>query len=111
MSNPWTDSATNDVLYPDDLEGYGPLSVVSDPVDADEIPNDNAKYGQFGKAGDGVEAEWIATPRQLRAALGALFEKQDGYPVTFEVTEASRGPRDDSEWTFDVKAIDPETDL
>lgn len=111
MTNEWTRSATKDVLYPDDLEGYGPLSVVSDPTDADDVPSENAKYGLFAETGDGVEPDWMATPKQLRAALGALFEKQDGYPITFEVIEASSGPRDDSEWTFDVKAIDPEVDL
>jgi hypothetical protein len=111
MSNEWTNSATNDVLYPDDLAGYGPLSVDSEPIEAEDVPSENAKYGTFAKTAEGVEPDWIATPRQLRVAIGQMYDNQGGLPVTFDVLEAERGPRDDSEWTFEVKPIDPETDL
>lgn len=107
MTNEWTKSATNEVLYPDDLAGYGPLEVVEGPIEAEEANSENAQYGKFAVLGDGNEPDFMATPRQLRAALGALFEKQDGYPLTFEVLEAEKGPRDDSEWRFEVEAIDP----
>lgn len=106
MTNEWTESATNEVLYPDDLEGYGPLEVVSQPMPADDVPNENARYGKFGKLGDANDAEWFAAPRQLRAAIGAVFTKQDGLPVCFEVLDAEKGPQDDSEWSFEIRSIE-----
>lgn len=107
--NPFVAATRKAVYYPDELQDLGTVDLVSpEPVEAEEVPEDDAKHGDFVKVvhsmnGEASEA-WIAAPRDLQRAL-ADARAEPGH--TFQVRDAERGDRAHSEWKFKV-AHDPE---
>jgi len=106
MSNAWSDSATKDVLYPDDLPGYGPVQVVSEPIEAEDVPSEEARYGLFAELGGDSPPQYMATPIQVRSLIGDAVESEGGLPVVVEVFEAERGPSDDDPWEIDGRVVE-----
>lgn len=104
MTNPFEEHATKACYYPDDFVGMPPVRLVSEaPVPADEVPHDEAKFGDWievrvGKA-DSASKAWMACPRALSKSLG-VKEAEPGH--LFEVTEAKRGNEDHSPWKLRV---------
>lgn len=110
MSNPFKDATTKAVYYPDELPDVGTVRLESEaPVPAEDVPEDDAKHGDFVKVtrgtadGDGTEV-WLAAPRDLVRALGEA-EAEPGH--LFQVRSADRGDRAHDPWKFKV-AHDPE---
>ena len=102
----WRSSATTDVLFPDDLEGCGPLQVVGEPLDADEAETDTVRYGTVALLdGDHHDAEYLVAPRQLRELIADAW-RDDVDAATFEVLSAEKGPADDDEWEIDGRVIE-----
>lgn len=107
MSNPYAESATNNVLFPDDLVGKKLNPISDEPIPAEDVPEDDAKYGHY------VECElaeattsYVNAPKQLRYVIGEHYKElmSDGYPV-LEVTEAKRGPADHDPWEFETRLV------
>jgi hypothetical protein len=94
MSNPYTDSATDDVLYPDDLEGRKFQITSEQPLDAENVDDDDAKYGQFSKAlnADGKEV-WVSSPKALRQFIGEHYDAiiRDETPIEVLTVEKPTG--------------------
>lgn len=111
MSNPWTQSTEKDVLYPDDLAGRGPLWIVAqEPLEADDVPHDDAQYGMWAELPEDDPAEYLAAPRQIRELIGEAWEERpDAELLGIEILEAERGPQDHDEWEIEGKTLDPET--
>jgi len=103
----WRSSATTDVLFPDDVEGYGPLCVVGEPLEATEIETDTVEYGVVAAlAGEHHHEDYLVAPRQLRLLIAEAWRPDDGF-ATFEVTDAEKsGPADDAEWEIEGRVIE-----
>jgi hypothetical protein len=103
----WRQSATIDVLFPDDIEGHGPIYVVGEPIDADEADTDTVEYGTVAALeGDHHVADYIVTPRQLRGLIADAWRDDDEL-AAFEVLNAEKdGNADDSEWMIDGRVIE-----
>lgn len=109
MSNPFKKATEKAVYYPDELPDLGTVDLVSEaPVPAEEVPEDDAKHGNFVKIAHSMNGEateaWIAAPRDLLRALGEA-EAEPGH--VFQVRGAERGDRAHDPWQFEV-AHDPE---
>jgi hypothetical protein len=102
----WRKSATTDVLFPDDVEERGPLCVVSEPLEADEIDTDTVQFGLVAEL-DGHHAEdYLVTPRQLRELIAEAW-RPDASAAAFEVLEAAKdGQKEDSEWQIEGRVIE-----
>lgn len=106
MSNAFSDSVKDDVLFPDDLPGQGRLQLVSDgPIPAEEVPYDDAKYGLWIEV-DGDR--FASAPEQLREFLGNAVEEHGTTDLVFEVLEAERGPRDHDPWELEARVTHAE---
>jgi len=106
MTNPFTESATDDVLYPDDLSGKKLLLRGEEPVDADEVPHDDAKYGYFTKCenSEGTEV-WISSPKALREWIGENYaEVRNGTP--FEIMTIDKPSGENEPYVIDVRLIE-----
>jgi len=107
MSNPYSESATQDVLYPDDLEGRK-FRVLSDqPLDASEVDDENAKYGQFSKAKTSDDTEvWLSSPKALRQFIGEHYDElvREGLPM--EVTMVEKGTADHDPYVIEARVIE-----
>lgn len=101
----WRDSATNEVLYPDELPGRGPVTVVSPPMPAEEADTDDAEYGLLGALHESHDADYVVAPVELREELAERWDDDAGH-ATIEVVEAEKGPADDDPWQFEF--IHPE---
>jgi len=103
----WRSSATTDVLFPDDLAGFGPLCVVGEPVDAAETDTDTVEYGVVAELdGDHHEERFLVAPQQLRHLIADAWRPDDGMAV-FEVETAEKsGSGDHAAWTIEGRIID-----
>ena len=103
----WRDSATTDVLFPDDLEGFGPIAVVGPPLDADEADTDTVQYGVVAElSGDYHEADYVVCPKELRSLIADAW-RDDAGMATFEVTHAEKeGHADDSPWSIEGRCLE-----
>lgn len=105
MTNPFKKAATKEVWYPDELPEPGTVELVSEaPVEADDVPHDDAKYGRFIKVRTHDADVWFAAPRQLVEALGEV-EAEPGH--VFQVRDTEEPEAEHDEWTVKV-AHDPE---
>lgn len=106
MTNAWSESTEKAVLYPDDLPEHGPLSIVSEePLSAEDVPHEEARFGSWAELHEDHAAEYIATPEAVRTLIGAAVEEQ-GFPCTIEVLEAERGPRDHDPWKIEGRIVE-----
>lgn len=103
----WRNSATTDVLFPDDVEGYGPICVVGEPIPAEETDTDTVQYGTVAAlAGEHHDEDYLVAPRQLRALIADAWRDGDGL-ATFEVVSAEKdGDADDSEWNIEGRVLE-----
>jgi len=103
----WRSSATTDVLFPDDVEGFGPLCVVGEPIDATEADTDTVQYGVVAELdGDHHQEDYLVAPRQLRALIADAWRPDDQL-AAFEVTGTEKsGPADDAEWDIEGRVIE-----
>lgn len=102
----WRKSATTDVLFPDDLEGYGPIQVVGEPIDAADTDTDTVQYGQVAQLdGDHHDAKYVVTPKQLRAAIADAWRVGDGYAALEVLSAEKAGPADDAEWQIEARSV------
>lgn len=103
----WRESATNDVLYPDDLPGHGPITIVGEPLEAETVDVDGADHGLLAELADDHGADYVICPKNLRLAIAAAWGEYDGVDgAVLEVLEADRGPEDHAEWHFDVRTLE-----
>ena len=101
----WRNSATTDVLFPDDIEEYGPLYVSSPPLDAEEISTDTVQFGTVAKLDENEHQEdFLVCPRQLRSLIADAWRPDDGF-AAFEVLSAEKGPQEDDEWSIEGRDI------
>lgn len=92
-------------MYPDELPDVGTVELVSEePVAEEEVPHDDAKWGDFIKVQNSQEEYWFAAPRDLLRALGEA-KAEPGH--VFQVRSAERGDKAHDPWKFEV-AHDPE---
>lgn len=105
MTNPFTEAATKDVWYPDELHEVGTVELISEePIPADDVPHDDAQYGQWIEVESGTGEMWFSCPKDLSRALGEA-EAVPGH--VFSIRSAEKGDSDHSPWSFEV-AHDPE---
>lgn len=101
----WRESATKDVLFPDDLAGYGVITVVSAPLQASDVETDTVQFGTVAELhGDHHDADYVVAPQQLRAAIADAWRPDDDMAV-LEILDAEKGPADDDPWRIDAKAV------
>lgn len=91
-----SESIKKEVLYPDDLPGYGPLVIdeylyweCEEKEDRDDLP-EGARYGTWlpiQANGSETAPEWIAAPRCLREFLEEVDAEQG---TCFEVLELEK---------------------
>lgn len=103
----WRTSATTDVLFPDDLEGYGPFAVVGEPIPAEEADTDTVRFGTVAALdGEHHDEKYVVAPRQLRRAIADAWRPDEGM-AALEVTAAEKnGTADDSEWVIEHRVIE-----
>lgn len=104
----WRESATTDVLFPDDLEGYGPICVVGAPIDAAETDTDTVQYGTVAELdGDHHEADYVVAPKQLRGAIADAWGVYADDCAVLEVVEAEKdGHADHSPWVIEARTLE-----
>jgi hypothetical protein len=102
----WRESATTDVLFPDDLAGYGPVVVVGEPLAASDVDTDTVEFGTVAELdGDHHDADYVVAPQQLRAAIADAWRPDEGV-AALEVTEAEKaGHSDDAPWEIEHRTI------
>lgn len=105
MTNPFSDSVSKDVWYPDDLPELGRVELVSDaPIPAEEVEIEEAQYGQWIEVRNGQDDPvFAAAPTDLRAFLGEAIEEHGTTDLVFEVTEISKGPADHD--PYEIEAL------
>jgi len=104
--NAWRESATTDVVFPDDVEGYGPLCVVGAPMDAEEADTDTVTFGTVAALADEHPEKYLVCPKALRSLIADAWRDDEGCAV-FEVTEAEKsGPSDDAPWLIEGRVIE-----
>lgn len=96
----WRESATKDVLFPDDLPGRGPVRVVGEPLEADQIETDSVEHGIVAELHETHAAEYVICPLALREEIAERWKNGSS---TFEVLEAERGPKDHDPWEFEFR--------
>jgi len=102
----WRSSATTDVLFPDDLEGYGPIQIVGEPLDAEDADTDTVRYGVVAELdGDHHEADYVVAPKQLRGAIADAWRPDEGF-AALEVLDAEKPPEPDAEWQLETRSIE-----
>jgi len=103
----WRSSATTDVLFPDDLEGYGPLSVVGEPIDAAETETDTVTYGVVAELDGHHDEDYLVAPKQLRGLIADAWRPDDDRAV-FEILSVEKEDehRDDAPWLIDGRVIE-----
>lgn len=105
MSNPFRDAATKDVYYPDEQPDVGTIQLKSEePVQAEDVPHEKARYGSFVKVENHEREVWFACPQDLMRALGEA-EAEPGH--VFQVRSTDRGDAEHDPWQYKV-AHDPE---
>jgi hypothetical protein len=104
----WRSSATTDVLFPDDLEGYGPLCVTGEPIDAADAETDTVTYGVVAALdGQHHDEDFLVAPRQLRALIADAWRPDEGCAVfEIEVAEKEDQHRDDAPWLIQGRVIE-----
>lgn len=102
----WRSSATTDVLFPDDLEGYGPLCVSGEPLDAADVGTDTVQHGIVAALdGEQHDEDYLVCPRQLRQIIADAWRPEAGL-AAFEIQSAEKGPADDDEWQIGARIIE-----
>lgn len=103
----WRESATSDVLFPDDVEQYGPLCVVSEPLDAKEVSTDTVTFGVVAELdGDHHDEDYLVCPREMRELIAEAWRPDDGF-AAFEVLSVEKdGNKDDSPYRIDGRVIE-----
>lgn len=104
----WRSSATTDVLFPDDLEGYGPLCVVGEPIDAADTDTDTVTYGTVAELhGDHHDEDYLVAPKQLRSLIADAWRPNE-HRAVFEITGAEKEDehRDDAPWIIEGRVIE-----
>lgn len=107
--NPFAEAARKEVYYPDDHVEAPPYRLLSEePVEADDVDNDDAKHGTWVRCkvgtADSAEEAWVAAPRSLLKFLG-VKDAEPGF--CFDVNDAKkRGNADDSPWSFTCEVIE-----
>jgi hypothetical protein len=102
----WRDSATTDVLFPDDVEGYGPLCVEGEPIPAEEADTDTVQYGTVAALNGHHDEDYLVAPKAIRSLIADAWRSDDGI-AAFEVTSAEKdGHADDSPWVIEGRVID-----
>jgi hypothetical protein len=102
----WRESATIDVLFPDDLASSGVLVVTSPPIDAAETDTDSVEYGVVAELdGDRHGADYVVCPLQLRSLIADAWRSDEDRAV-MEILETDKGPRDDDEWEIDGRIVE-----
>lgn len=105
MSNPFRDAATKDVYYPDEQADVGTVRLVSEePVPADDVPHEEARYGQYVEVENHEKTVWFSAPQDLLRALGDA-EAEPGH--VFQVRATERDDEEHAPWQYQV-AHDPE---
>jgi len=103
----WRSSATTDVLFPDDVEGYGPLCVVGEPLDAEDADTDTVRYGVVAAlAGEHHDEDYLVAPKQLRALIADSWRPDDGLAAFEVLTAEKNGHEDDAEWEIEGRVIE-----
>lgn len=107
-----SESIKKEVLYPDDLPGYGPLVIdeylyweTEEQEDREELPEE-ARYGSWLPIQSNGETspEWIAAPRCLREFLEGV-DAESG--TTFEVLELEKsGHEEHAEYQGEFRVIE-----
>jgi len=109
MTNPFSDSTNDDVLFPDDLPGQKLDPLSEEPVPADDVPHDDAKYGHYTLCESASDGEvWVNSQKQLRAILGEHYDdlvQTEGFPV-IEIHDADRGDAEHDPWQFDFSLVE-----
>lgn len=102
----WRESATTDVIFPDDVEGFGPLCVVGEPLSAEEADTTTVEYGVVAALADQHPEKYLVAPRQLRQLIAEAWRPEEGI-AAFEVTTAEKaGDSADSEWQIEGRIIE-----
>lgn len=104
----WRESATTDVLFPDDLEGYGPIAVVGAPLDAADADTDTVSYGTVAELdGDHHDADYVVAPKRLREIIADAWGVYTDDAAVFEVTDAEKpGHADDAPWQIEARILE-----
>lgn len=106
MVNPFEKASKKEVYYPDELDEVGTVQLVSEePIEAKEVPHDDAKHGDWIKVTQNGAEIWLSCPKDLSRALG----EGDATPGhVFQVRSAEKDEHDDkAPWQFKV-AHDPQ---
>jgi hypothetical protein len=106
MTNPYTESATDDVLYPDDLEDRKLQITSEQPLDAGDVDHEDAKYGQFSKAldEDGTEV-WVSSPKALREFIGQHYDEVIRNETPIEVTLVEKPPGENEPYVIEARLV------
>jgi hypothetical protein len=104
----WRDSATTDVLFPDDLEEKGPISVVGPPLEADEIDTNTVTYGTVAELdGDHHDADYVVCPKALRSAIADAWGVYADDCAVLKVVAAEKdGHEDDAPWVIEAETLE-----
>lgn len=102
----WRESATTDVVFPDDVAGYGPLMVVGEPLDAEEADTDTVSYGTVARLSDEHPEKYLVAPKQMRQLIADAWRPDRGF-AAFEVTSAEKeNGADDAPWLIEGRVIE-----
>lgn len=102
----WRKSATTDVLFPDDLAGYGPVCVVGEPLEAEEAETDTVEYGVLARLAEGFPEEYLVAPKAVRALIADAWRDDDDLAY-FEVLEAEKdGEEEHAEWSIEARILE-----
>lgn len=101
----WRAAATTDVLFPDDLAGYGPIAVTGPPIPADEAETDTVDYGTLAALSAEHDEEYLVCPQQVRSLIADAW-RDDEERAVFEVLETEKGPGDSDPWQIDGRVVE-----
>lgn len=105
MSNPFVNSATDDVLYPDDLPGRKFKLIGDEPIKASEIDHRDAKYGYFTEVRSTEQNRvWISSPKQLRLWIGNHYNPLKS-GTWFEVLDVNEGELEHDEYEIEARLV------
>lgn len=102
----WRESATTDVLFPDDFEQYGPICVTGPPIDASEADTDTVQYGTLAELhGEEHDEDYLVAPQQVRKLIAEAWREDDDLAV-IEIFETTKGPKESDPWEIDGRVVE-----